>query len=166
VPSYVFGQYLPTLLLGTIMDAWITTDPILKCRAAMLGEKDREEWREAHATQDQAPLPSAMIQALRAGTFSTRAAGRLEKALIAAAEKRIEQIRQEWAALRTDDQLVRAGTADADPRCPPDGTIALLSTNVVLSSVPSPIRHPRSATWLRVCGGFYSRCAYLRRLRR
>jgi hypothetical protein len=104
IPSYVFGQYLPTLLLGTIMDAWITIDPILKCRSPLLGPEDRELWRNAQTTQDSAPLPQAMIKALHVGTFGGNEKTQLEQLLARTAAQRIEQVRQEWAALRTNSK--------------------------------------------------------------
>lgn len=103
VPGYVFSQYLPTLLCGTIMDKWITTEPILKCRAALLGKDDLARWQKAHETQHTALLPAAMTRALQSGTFGRSAAGKLEKDLAAAAVERIEQVRHEWAELRDSD---------------------------------------------------------------
>src|SRR5207253_1420952 len=51
LPAYVLGTYLPTLLWGAIMDAWITNDPILKCRAGSLSEGDRNRRRAAVLSQ-------------------------------------------------------------------------------------------------------------------
>jgi hypothetical protein len=45
LPSYVFEVYLPTLLWGSVLDAWITHDPILKCRFLSLGPNGQKRWR-------------------------------------------------------------------------------------------------------------------------
>lgn len=103
VPGYVFAQYMPTLLCGTIMDRWITTEPILKCRTALLDKTGLARWQTAQESQHTALLPAAMTKALQSGTFGGNAAGELEKQLTAAAVERIEQVRQEWAELRDGD---------------------------------------------------------------
>ncbi len=42
----VLEKYLPTLLWGTVVDAWINPDPLLKCRPDDLSEEERSRWRE------------------------------------------------------------------------------------------------------------------------
>ena len=108
IHSYVFDVYLPTLLWGTIMDAWITTDPILKCRLATLGPNEKQRWRDARQKQYSAPLPRAMLKALRIGDFDHENRRRLRDELMQGAVERIEIVRQLWAGLRTDSKTTFA----------------------------------------------------------
>jgi hypothetical protein len=101
LPAYIFGTYLPTLLWGTVMDAWITNDSILKRRmGSLLEEEEREQWRKAKLKQQDALLPKAMLKALRAGHFSNKA-GLIEQ-LTTRAVERIEEVRQLWAGLERE----------------------------------------------------------------
>lgn len=101
LPFYIFGIYIPTLLYGTIVDSWITTDSLLKCRRGSLATEDeRKAWMRARENQDKAPLPKALIEALKAGAFEDRAARKLEELLITRALERIEEVRQLWAGLQ------------------------------------------------------------------
>jgi hypothetical protein len=104
LPQYVFGIYLPTLLWGAIMDAWITQDPILKCRYSGLDEAGQLRWKRAEEIQDQAPLPAAMRSALSAGTFDRQHERELGRKLMATAITRIEEVRQLWAGLRRETE--------------------------------------------------------------
>jgi hypothetical protein len=100
LPNYVLGNYIPTLLWGAIMDAWITPDPLLKCRPNDLQPELAAAWRSLHRRgPSQGVLPAALQQALRAGHFkpSTRFALRAELQRIALA--RINQVRKQWATL-------------------------------------------------------------------
>lgn len=100
LPAYIFDVYLPTLLWGTIVDAWITSDPILKCRVKMLTrEEEQQRWRAARDRQDQAPIPKAMLEALSMGRFESGSEERLKDNLRQIAAKRIEAVRQLWAGL-------------------------------------------------------------------
>jgi len=99
MPSYVFGSYLPTLLLGTIMDTWIAVDPILKCRLASLRGQAESAWQGAKRRESQAALPRAMLQALQAGEFGGIHEQELETELLKSALTRIESVRQLWGAL-------------------------------------------------------------------
>lgn len=101
VPSYIFGAYLPTVLWGSIMDSWITTDPILKCRVRELKLADQQHWRDALAKQHIAPLPQAMLEALRVGHFGLDAERELHQRLQETAARRIEEVRQLWYNLKT-----------------------------------------------------------------
>jgi hypothetical protein len=105
LPAYIFGTYLPTLLWGTIVDAWITADPILKCRVGTLSRPDQKRWREARAQQQHnAPLPRAMLEVLRVGHFGTDAEDELNDALQRETVNRIETVRQLWSRLETRDE--------------------------------------------------------------
>lgn len=104
LPQYVFGIYLPTLLWGTIMDRWITQDPILKCRYSELDETGRTSWKKAERVQDKAPLPDAMRTALSAGTFDRQHERELGRKLTLTAIERIDEVRRLWAGLATDGQ--------------------------------------------------------------
>ncbi len=102
LPAYIFGTYLPTLLWGAIVDAWITKDSILKYRMGGLDPKHEELWREAKGQQEhapQAPLPVAMLKALSSGQFLSHDQEDLGRELDRFAFKRIETVRQLWAKL-------------------------------------------------------------------
>jgi hypothetical protein len=102
LPAYVFDVYLPTLLWGTIMDAWITDRPILKRRVGTLTVAELEVWRKAKDEQKNAPLPSAMLQALRIGSFEPGSEQKLREDLATRAAQRIEEVRQLWANLKSE----------------------------------------------------------------
>src|SRR5205085_5341204 len=107
LPAYIFGNYLPTLLWGAIMDAWITKDSILKCRVGKLDPAAEVLLRKAKEQQDKAPLaplPKAMLKALSVGHFSSKDEDNLRETLKQTAVKRIEEVRQCWAKLKRDDQ--------------------------------------------------------------
>jgi regulator of sigma D len=98
LPGYIFGTYLPVLLWGTIMDAWISNDSILKRRHASLHKEEKALWRKARSEQHNAPLPRAMLTTLSTGHFSNKAdlITELEKSAV----ERIEKVRQLWAKLK------------------------------------------------------------------
>jgi hypothetical protein len=100
LPGYIFGTYLPTVLLGSIMDAWITIDPILKCRFGELSEQDQKKWLRAKEREGKAPLPKALLYALSRGQFLHHEESRLRRELEKAAVRRIQAVRRRWAALR------------------------------------------------------------------
>jgi hypothetical protein len=101
LPVYIFGSYLPTLLWGTIMDAWITNDSILKRRMGSLREKEeRARWRKARSEQQNALLPRAMLRALSVGYFFDE--DRLIEDLTTSAVARIEEVRKLWAGLKRE----------------------------------------------------------------
>jgi hypothetical protein len=103
LPSYVCGTYLPNVLWGTIMDAWINRDSILKSRITKLStQAERRRWRHARETQQDAALPGAMLEALRVGTFHPDSEEKLKDVLKNLAIERIEEVRQLWAKLRSD----------------------------------------------------------------
>ena len=101
LPSYVCDIYLPTLLWGTIMDAWINRNSMLKSRITKLStQAERKRWRHARETQQDAALPGAMLEALRVGTFHPDSEQKLRGVLESLAVERIEEVRQLWAKLR------------------------------------------------------------------
>ena len=102
LPGYTLGVYLPTLLWGTILDAWITPASILKVRYGSLSADDQKTWLAAR-NGEQAPLPRAMREALQRGNFDDSAQAHLKKDLIQMAVQRIEIVRQRWTDLRTKD---------------------------------------------------------------
>jgi len=102
--KYIFEIYLPTLLWGAVMDAWINTDPILKCRVDSLSENEKVLWRRARDKQHEAPLPNAMLEAQRKGVFDDRSEEALRKELEVSAIKRIQLVRELWAGLKTENQ--------------------------------------------------------------
>jgi len=101
--EYVFGTYLPTLLWGTIVESWITADPILKCRVSSLNVGQRKRWRMAKKREQESPLPRSMLRALRVGHFSGDDEDILRSSLQKRAVQRIEEVRQLWANLRDGD---------------------------------------------------------------
>ncbi len=103
LPTYIFDVYLPTLLWGTIVDSWITSHPILKYRVESLQPDERDLWRLATGSQQEAPLPKAMLETLRVGSFDPNAVQMLRTAFVTSAVKRIQEVRSLWATLRADN---------------------------------------------------------------
>jgi hypothetical protein len=98
LPVYVFGNYLPTLLWGTVMDAWITDDPLAKCRRA---ELRISEWKRREAARQAPPtalLPRTLYSALQVGRFSG-SSPELRREFESVALRRIEEVRRLWGAL-------------------------------------------------------------------
>ena len=103
LPSYVLGVYLPALLWGTVMDAWITPEPLLKFRAEDLTDEDRETWRNIPRTgQSKALLAAALQDTLEKGHFLEGKRQELNEKLLKAALKRITEVRRQWAELTED----------------------------------------------------------------
>ena len=99
--KYIFDVYLPTLLRGTVVDAWITPDPLLKYRLAELTQNENREALSGMLS-GRAPmglLPSALQHALATCKFRHQDKSDLKRALKAAALQRISQVRTQWAAL-------------------------------------------------------------------
>ncbi|MFY9825068.1 MAG: hypothetical protein WAM82_27065 [Thermoanaerobaculia bacterium] len=80
--AYTWANYLPTLLLGLVMDAWI--------------RKENEEHSER-------PFVQALKEAIRTGGFELRTAMKLERCLVAAAIVRIGQVQRAWSNLKGRD---------------------------------------------------------------
>jgi len=102
LPSYIFENYLPTLLWGAVFDAWITNDPVMKFRVASLNLSKQDHWREARSRQQEACLPKALLEVLRIGRFERDVERRLEKELESTALKRVDEVRLQWARLKND----------------------------------------------------------------
>jgi hypothetical protein len=101
LPSYVLGDYLPTLLWGTVVDAWITPFPLLKYRPDDLLELDKTKWYDIKRTgRSEAVLASALQTALEKGSFITAERLTLREQLIKIAMDRITKVRRQWADLR------------------------------------------------------------------
>lgn len=103
LPGYTLGVYLPSLLWGAVVDAWITPDPILKVRYGSLPEDEKKLWNIARNQATQAPLPHAMKAILHFGALKDEARETLKGQLIETAVQRIEIVRQRWNALVTKD---------------------------------------------------------------
>jgi len=104
LPEYLFNEYLPTLLWGTVMDAWITRDPLLKYRPEELSARDCKSFSKIlRKRESEAVLPSALQKALREndGPGSTERDS-LEKKLLNAALERINEVRNQWMKLTED----------------------------------------------------------------
>ncbi len=104
--EYVFNSYLPTLLWGTVLDAWICQYPILKCRRdSLTSQEDRDAWARADASPDKAPLPRRLLEALHTGSFSELGgqAQEFRSELVDTAVKRISEVQRLWSALVTTD---------------------------------------------------------------
>jgi hypothetical protein len=102
-PRYVLGNYLPTLLWGTIMDAWITPDRLLKYRPEDgLSEEEQKRWHQlSRKGASGAILTKALQEALAMQHIANRR--ELEQRLIAEAVSRIADVRNEWMGLQGDD---------------------------------------------------------------
>ncbi|HEU0298274.1 MAG TPA: hypothetical protein VFR37_02445 [Longimicrobium sp.] len=97
---YVFGSYLPTLLWGAVMDAWITDDPLSKRRIAELGSTQRARRDAARQRPPTALLPRTLYHALQVGRF-VKDKPDLKREFEAVALARINEVRRRWGALRT-----------------------------------------------------------------
>ncbi|MGH9967757.1 MAG: hypothetical protein ACREBG_07955 [Pyrinomonadaceae bacterium] len=100
--EYLFNQYLPTLLWGTIMDAWITGTPLLKFRPEDLSDQERDTFSILQEKQCESVLGSALQNALRQGGFEPPARKTLVKNLMKEALIRINDVRKQWMELTED----------------------------------------------------------------
>jgi hypothetical protein len=97
---YIFNAYLPTLLRGAILDAWITPNPLLKYRLEeLIRQENREALRDLLNQRPTGLLPAALQNALAACKFTHPARVDLKTKLKEVALKRITQVRTQWAAL-------------------------------------------------------------------
>ncbi len=100
LPQYVLASYLPTLLWGAIVDAWINPDPLLKFRPDDLSEEDNLRWRQiSRSGRSSAILPAHLQIALETGRFPNADRLRLKKLLIKEALARITEVRNLWSQL-------------------------------------------------------------------
>ena len=103
LPLYILGTYLPTVLWGAVMDAWITPDPLLKYRPEDLPKEMRADWRNLpRSGRSGAILTRGLQDALAAQGILSGQKTNLVTALEAAALKRITEVRQEWQKLHRD----------------------------------------------------------------
>lgn len=100
LPGYVLGMYLPTLLWGTVMDAWITSDALLKFRPEHLARSDKERWEGLpRKGRSQAILSGALQGALEKEHLGKGERERLRENLTVRALERINEVRDQWAGL-------------------------------------------------------------------
>jgi hypothetical protein len=100
LPSYVLGSYLPTLLWGAIMDAWITPDILLKYRPEHLPDEIRAQWRSIpRRGRSGGVLTSALQTALAKGHIDKGEKQELRRRLVDVALRRANEVREEWASL-------------------------------------------------------------------
>jgi hypothetical protein len=100
--EYLFDQYLPTLLWGTIMDAWITGTPLLKFRPEDLSDQERDAFSILQEKESKSVLACALQNALREGGFEVPAQNALKKNLLKEALIRINEVRKQWMDLTED----------------------------------------------------------------
>lgn len=101
--KYILDDYLPTLLRGTIMDAWITHEPLLKFRPEDLSEEAHAAWHKIpREKQSAAVLPSALQKALEECNFGPNEKRDLRQKLFEAALRRINEVRRQWRELTED----------------------------------------------------------------
>lgn len=102
-PTYLFNDYLPTLLWGTVMDAWITPTPILKYRPEDSADEERDVLsRISRRDQSEAVLASALQKALVEGGLGFTGKKTLKQSLIDIAVSRINEVRRQWIELTED----------------------------------------------------------------
>jgi hypothetical protein len=99
---YLFDTYLPTLLWGTIMDAWITGNPLLKFRPEDLSHQERGAFRILQAKECESVLVCALQNALREGGFEQPEKQALKRELRNSALNRINEVRNQWIELTED----------------------------------------------------------------
>ena len=104
LPSYVLGNYLPTVLWGAVVDAWITANPLLKYRPEYLPTSQQPVW---HAIprhgRSEGVLAAALQTALEEGSFITAERLQLRETLIRVGLQRITEVRRQWADLTASD---------------------------------------------------------------
>jgi hypothetical protein len=100
LPSYVLGNYLPTVLWGTVVDAWTTANPLIKYRPEHLSAADQASWHKIkrHGQSD-GVLAAALQTALEKGSFITAERLALRDTLIRVGLERITEVRKQWATL-------------------------------------------------------------------
>jgi hypothetical protein len=98
--KYIFDAYLPTLLRGAILDAWITPEPLLKYRLEELAQKtDRDKLSKMlNRRQPGGLLPTALQRALETCKFIPDAT--FKARLKESALKRMREVRKQWGELR------------------------------------------------------------------
>jgi hypothetical protein len=104
LPEYVLGKYLPTLLWGAVMDAWITPHPLLKYRPEDLTPGDHEAWLKiTRRGQSDGVLAAALQAALERGSFLMGERVALEQDLVKVGLARLSEVRNHWSELVSKD---------------------------------------------------------------
>jgi hypothetical protein len=100
LPSYVLGTYLPTVLWGTVVDAWVMAHPLLKYRPEYLSSPEQTAW---HAIprhgRSEGVLAAALQTALEKGSFITAERLQLRETLMRVGLERITEVRRQWTNL-------------------------------------------------------------------
>ncbi|WDE11445.1 hypothetical protein [Thalassomonas haliotis] len=105
LPSYVLGSYLPTLLWGAVMDAWLNPNPLPKYLSGTPSESDTGRWGEVKRHgRSQGVFASALQLALEKGVFTTPDRFQVKNALIEVGLQRITEVRNQWAKLTAGDE--------------------------------------------------------------
>lgn len=99
VGFYTLGNYLPTLLFGTVMDAWIQPDP-----RANVANLTAEQRRRRAEILPPGPFPQALAESLRTGILTKKQVRELESQLKEKAMKRIACVAEQWSELVIDGQ--------------------------------------------------------------
>ncbi|WDE05797.1 hypothetical protein SG34_002340 [Thalassomonas viridans] len=100
LPEYVLGTYLPTLLWGTVLDAWINPDPVVKYRRRDLTPAKQDLWDKFNREgRSQGVLAAGLQSALEKGAFTKLDRNLLRDLLVEAGLKRITRVRRQWAGL-------------------------------------------------------------------
>jgi len=100
LPEYVLNRYLPSLLWGTMLDAWINTNALIKFRTNDLSDDQKKDLRRITPEQGSgAVFPKALQRAAETGKFPFGDRYRLRKQLIKKGLARITEVRRLWASL-------------------------------------------------------------------
>ena len=100
----VLGNYLPTLLWGTIFDRWIQPDKLLKFRPEDLPEERQAAWRTSRQNQQPGVFCQALQQTLEKGAFGDEDRQALEAKLWDEALERISEVVEAWTSLTVDGE--------------------------------------------------------------
>jgi hypothetical protein len=130
--EYIMGNYLPTVLYGSVVDAWITPGPkegrqpgrdkrrperycsrddrIIKWRPEMLNSQQQDDWKRIpQSGPSRGLLPSKLQAVLGRGTaMSPLEARRFKRDLLEVALKRISAVRNAWYSLKSARQVTFA----------------------------------------------------------
>ena len=100
LPSYVLGNYLPTVLWGTVVDAWITANALIKYRPEHLPSAEQAAWHAIRRHgRSEGVLAAALQTALEKGSFITAERLQLSATLIRVGLQRITEVRRQWTNL-------------------------------------------------------------------
>jgi hypothetical protein len=96
--DYIFGEYIPTVFWGSLLEAWIQENPHVKLSREEIGRLFGPE--EEPPAGNPGPLTESLLDALRSGHMEMRARAHLYRSLHQTAIERIRGIHREWSALR------------------------------------------------------------------